>query len=90
MKTVAAMEVRRHLGVMLDEVMLKCETIVIERAGKPLAMLCPVNDGRTVGGDLAARLRALDRLAGLGGVTARGRRADAWVDAERAGWDSRA
>lgn len=90
MKTVPVMEVRRHLGVMLDEVMLKCETIVIERAGKPMAMLCPVSAGSALGGDVARRLRALERLAGLGGLTARGRRADDWVNAERAGWDPRA
>ena len=88
MKTVPVMEVRRHLGVMLDEVMLKCETIVIERAGRPMAMLCPVNAGNAVGGDIALRLRAVERLAGLGGVTKRGRRADDWIDDERTAWGS--
>jgi antitoxin (DNA-binding transcriptional repressor) of toxin-antitoxin stability system len=88
MKTVPVMEVRRHLGVMLDEVMLRCETIIIERAGRPMAMLSPLNAGNAAGGDIALRLRAVERLAGLGGVTERGRRADDWVDNERAAWDS--
>jgi hypothetical protein len=51
-------------------------------------MLSPLNAGNAAGGDIALRLRAVERLAGLGGVTERGRRADDWVDNERAAWDS--
>ena len=37
------MEVRQNFGSMLNQVSLKDEEIVIERAGKPLARLVSVN-----------------------------------------------
>ena len=42
-KVVSAMEVRQNFGSMLNQVSLKDEEIVIERAGKPLARLVSVN-----------------------------------------------
>ena len=41
-KVVSAMEVRQNFGSMLNQVSLKDEEIVIERAGKPLARLVSV------------------------------------------------
>ncbi|WP_298772225.1 type II toxin-antitoxin system Phd/YefM family antitoxin [uncultured Fibrobacter sp.] len=42
-KVVSAMEVRQNFGSLLNQVSLKDEEIVIERAGKPLARLVSVN-----------------------------------------------
>ena len=42
-KVVSAMEVRQNFGSLLNQVSLKDEEIVIERAGKPLARLVGVN-----------------------------------------------
>ncbi len=43
-KTVDATLARRQLGTLLDEVYYKGESIVIERKGKPLAKIVPLND----------------------------------------------
>ena len=48
MQTVTAMEFRRHLGAYLDEVRLKSESVILERAGKPVAMLTPVRQEQNV------------------------------------------
>lgn len=42
-KVVSAMEVRQNFGSLLNQVSLKDEEIVIERAGKPLARLVSVS-----------------------------------------------
>ena len=42
-KVVSAMEVRQNFGSLLNQVSIKDEEIVIERAGKPLARLVRVN-----------------------------------------------
>lgn len=42
-KVVSAMEVRQNFGNLLNQVSLKDEEIVIERAGKPLARLVSVS-----------------------------------------------
>ncbi|MCI5600044.1 MAG: type II toxin-antitoxin system Phd/YefM family antitoxin [Hallerella porci] len=42
-KIVSAMEARKGFGDLLNQVALKGEDIVIERAGKPLAKLSPVS-----------------------------------------------
>ena len=86
MKTVSAMELRRHVGALLDEVRLKSEVIILERAGKPVAKLTPVTDEAL--GPTAVRQRraeVLRQMAGLGADTPRGRHPAAWVRRERAG-----
>lgn len=41
-KVVSAMEVRQNFGNLLNQVSIKDEEIIIERAGKPLARLVSV------------------------------------------------
>ena len=53
-KTVTAMEARQNFGDLLNQVSLKQEEIVIERAGKPLARLVNVSSGSS-GGELDFR-----------------------------------
>lgn len=87
MKTVPVMTVRRHLGEMLNEVRLKHEMVIIERAGKPMAKLCPLQDEAVQAAAVDVRLRAIDQLAAMGGRTKRGRAADQWLNRERSAWD---
>lgn len=42
-KVVSAMEVRQNFGNLLNQVSIKDEEIVIERAGKPIARLVSVS-----------------------------------------------
>jgi len=42
-KTVSAMEVRQNFGQLLNEVALLGEVLIIERAGKPVARLVPMD-----------------------------------------------
>ena len=89
MRSLPVMEVRKHLGEVLDQVRLKCETVIIERAGRPMAKLCPLSGKTADTDDAAIRLRALEQLVGMGGPTARGSAVEEWLDAERSSWDDR-
>ena len=46
-KVVTAMEARQNFGSLLDQVALRDEEVVIERAGKPLARVVGVNSSTT-------------------------------------------
>ena len=87
MQTVSAMEFRRHLGAYLDEVRLKSETVILERAGKPIAMLSPVREGKSVSSSAARRLRAVRELRGICTDSERSRNIDQWLANEREGWE---
>ncbi len=43
-KIISAMEARKGFGDLLNQVALKGEVFVVERAGKPLAKICPVSE----------------------------------------------
>jgi prevent-host-death family protein len=47
-KTISATEARVHLGEMLDEVESRGSRVVIERAGKPVAMLISIEESRSL------------------------------------------
>jgi prevent-host-death family protein len=47
-KTISATEARIHLGEVLDQVETRGSRVVIERAGKPVAMLIPMEDSRAL------------------------------------------
>jgi prevent-host-death family protein len=66
MKTVTALDVRRHFGQLLDEAG-RGERIVIERAGQPIAALVPLSDLAAVDPDQrrARRLAALEEMRRL-------------------------
>ena len=57
MKTVSTMDVRARIGDMLDRVALRHDEFVIERRGKPLAALVPV--------ERLEQIRAFARQHGL-------------------------
>ena len=47
-KTISATEARIHLGEVLDQVETQGSRVVIERAGKPVAMLISIEDSRAL------------------------------------------
>lgn len=86
-KTVTALDVRRHFGRLLDEAAAG-ERIVIERAGTPLAALVSVRDLAAIAPERAVErgLAALDEirlLAAEAPPAPAGWRADAFVRADR-------
>jgi len=42
LKTVSAIKVRQNLGLVMNEVALKSDEYIVERAGKPLVAIIPI------------------------------------------------
>jgi prevent-host-death family protein len=61
MRSVSALEVRKHFGQLLDEA-ARGERVVIERAGQPIAALVPLSDLPELGRDerIRRRLEAIE------------------------------
>ena len=89
MKTVSAMTMRRHFGGLLDAVYSKAEPLLIERGGKPMAVLAPLPGYDAAKNTCTGRLAALERMKVLSKPTSRGRDAQSWVSRERNGWSGR-
>jgi len=86
MKVVSVMKVRKSLGEILNEVNLKSETFILERAGKPIARLGPLRDeGYT--NSMNLRIKSLQDLKRLNPKTDRGKNPDNWLDKERGNWN---
>lgn len=62
MTTVTTLDVRRHLGDILNRVAIRHDEYVIERKGKPLAAMVPVS--RLESMRRAAKTHLLDALSG--------------------------
>jgi prevent-host-death family protein len=90
-KTISAMEMRKHMGEYLDEVRLKSEVIILERAGKPVAKLVPVNEGTCNASQKRSKvnkkMQTLNELKGLSSAKPRSDDIDQWLKDERSGWD---
>ncbi len=87
MKVISVMKVRKSLGEILNEVNLKSETFILERAGKPIARLCHIKDD-THTNLQNLQIKSLHNLKGLNPDTKRGKNPDNWLDRERGNWDS--
>ena len=61
-KKVAAMKVRDNLGQLLDEVFYRGDEVVIERAGKAMAILVPVGRYEQYRRDWQERFKILDEI----------------------------
>jgi len=81
-KTVSAVEARQKLGEILNRVALKREEIIIERAGKRIARLLPVEN------ELPRSKGKLDfrKAAGLGKEIWKDTDIDAYLRKERGEW----
>jgi len=86
MQTVSAMEFRRHLGAYLDEVRIKSETIILERAGKPVAILAPVPAENRESAAVRRQLGAVRQLTAIHAGSERAADIDRWLEAERSHW----
>ncbi len=86
MKVVSVMKVRKSLGEILNEVNLKSEIFILERAGKPIARLGPLKD-EDYSKSLNLRIKSLQDLKGLNPKTSRGKNPDNWMDRERGNWN---
>lgn len=64
MRSVSALDVRKHFGQLLDEAAAG-ERLIIERAGQPVAALVPLSDLTLADPDRrrAERLKAIDEIA---------------------------
>ena len=82
-RTVSAMEARKKFGELLNRISLRGEEIVIERAGKKIAKMIPVEQLST------SSLGKLDfrKAAGLGKEIWKEMDADEYVRKERNKWD---
>ena len=82
-ETISAVEARQKFGELLNRVALRQEEIIIERAGKPLARISPVDkDNPPARGKMDFR-----KAAGLGAEIWRDVDAGAYVQREREEWD---
>jgi len=79
MKTMSAMDVRRHYGAVLDEVRIQSEHIILERAGKPIAMIVPI-ESQASQDKKSMRLQFLQQNAGSGCNSTRADDVDLWMD----------
>ena len=61
-KKVPAMKVRDNLGQLLDEVYYRGDEVVIERAGKAMAVLVPVSRYEQFHRERQERFKILDRI----------------------------
>jgi antitoxin (DNA-binding transcriptional repressor) of toxin-antitoxin stability system len=86
MKVISVMKVRKSLGEILDEVNLKSETFILERAGKPIAMLSPLQSAQESDKNKLA-LKALRDLKSLNPHTERSGNPSVWLEREREDWD---
>lgn len=62
LKKVSAMKARQNLGQLLNEVSIRGDTYVIERAGKPLAALVDLERFQRLQDDQDAALQALRNI----------------------------
>jgi antitoxin (DNA-binding transcriptional repressor) of toxin-antitoxin stability system len=85
-KVISVMKVRQSLGQILDEVNLKSETFILERAGKPIAKIIPMNSEGPQG-NLSLNLKALRDLKGLNPQSERSSDPSEWLDKERGEWE---
>lgn len=80
MRSVTLMDLRHHLGAIVDEVRIKSEPVVLERAGRPVAMLCPLDYMETrQQADHSYKARALDGLEQAGRKQARASDLSGWL-----------
>lgn len=82
-ETVSAVEARQRFGEMLNRVALRGEEIVIERAGRKIARLVPVEEKTK---RLQSRLD-FRKAAGLGKEVWKGLDVEAYLRRERDSWE---
>lgn len=88
MKTISAMEMRKHMGEYLDTVRLKSETLIIERMGRAVAKLSPAeNSEKNIKGEIEKKLSILNQMKSISADFPRSENPDEWLLKERSGWE---
>ena len=64
LKKISAMKARQNLGQLLNEVSIRGDSYIIERAGKPLAALVDMERFQQLQEDRGAALQALQKVWG--------------------------
>jgi prevent-host-death family protein len=64
LKKISAMKARQNLGQLLNEVSIRGDSYIIERAGKPLAVLVDMERFQQMQEDQSAALAALQKFWG--------------------------
>ena len=64
LKRISAIKARQNLGQLLNEVSIKGDAFIIERAGKPLAALIDLESLQKIQADREAALAALQNVWG--------------------------
>ena len=64
LKKISAMKARQNLGQLLNEVSIRGDSFIIERAGKPLAALVDMGRFQQLQEDRSAALQALQKVWG--------------------------
>ena len=83
MKQISLMELRHHLGEVLDEVRITSEPVVLQRSGRDIAMICPMDYLDRDTQAATRRKEALDHLAGQGRAVARNQDLTEWLKKSR-------
>ena len=63
-KTISALKARQNLGQVMNEVALKGDEYIIERAGKPLVAVIPMERYQSLQKDLDEFFESLDMMRG--------------------------
>lgn len=61
-KKISALKVRQNLGQVMNEVALRGDEYIIERAGKPLVAMIPIEKYRSLQEDLDKVFESLDKI----------------------------
>lgn len=83
MKQISLMELRHHLGAILDEIRITSEPVVLQRSGREIAVICPMDYLNRDTHGLTRRKEALDNLAGQGRAVARSKDLTEWLKKSR-------
>ena len=62
LKKISAMKVRQSLGQVMNEVALRGDDYIVERAGKPLVAIIPVEKYQRLQKDREGALQSLDKI----------------------------
>jgi len=62
LKRIAAIKVRQNLGQVMNEVALKEDEYIVERAGKPLVAIIPIEQYRRIRGEREDFFKMVDEI----------------------------
>jgi prevent-host-death family protein len=61
-RKISALKVRQHLGQVMNEVALRGDEYIVERAGKPLVAIIPIEKYRSLQGDVDRFFKSLSEM----------------------------